>query len=80
MTNLSIYTENFIAYCKLRKTLNSKTIKAYSTDLKHLRTEFILKVKLVFRNALTVIWLLVMVVFTEESIAKSLLIISSPID
>ncbi len=36
MTNLSIYTENFIVYCKFRKTLNSKTIKAYSTDLKQL--------------------------------------------
>lgn len=34
MTDLSIYTEDFISYCQFRKTLNNKTIKAYTTDLK----------------------------------------------
>ena len=34
MANLSLYVSDFIDYCKFRKTLNSKTIKAYSTDLK----------------------------------------------
>lgn len=34
MTDLSIYTEDFISYCCFRKALNSKTIRAYSTDLK----------------------------------------------
>lgn len=34
MTNLSIYTDDFIDYCKFRKALNSKTIRTYTTDLK----------------------------------------------
>lgn len=34
MENLSLYVSDFVDYCKFRKTLNDKTIKAYSTDLK----------------------------------------------
>lgn len=34
MEHLSLYVSDFIDYCKFRKTLNGKTIKAYSTDLK----------------------------------------------
>lgn len=33
MINLSTQTENFLDYCKNRKALNAKTIKAYSIDL-----------------------------------------------
>lgn len=33
MENLYEYVPDFINYCKFRKTLSSKTIKAYSTDL-----------------------------------------------
>lgn len=33
MENLTKYISEFIEYCKYRKTLNNKTIKAYSTDL-----------------------------------------------
>ena len=36
MTDLSIYTEDFISYCRFRKALSSKTVKAYTTDLKQL--------------------------------------------
>lgn len=38
MKNLFKYVPEFIDYCKFRKTLNSKTIKAYSTDLNQLFT------------------------------------------
>ena len=34
MTDLSIYTQDFIDYCRFRKALNSKTIRAYTNDLK----------------------------------------------
>ena len=34
MNNPSIYVKEFISYCKFRKTLNDKTIKAYSIDLR----------------------------------------------
>lgn len=33
MENLTKYISEFIEYCKYRKTLDNKTIKAYSTDL-----------------------------------------------
>ncbi len=33
MENLHEYVPDFINYCKFRKTLSSKTVKAYSTDL-----------------------------------------------
>ena len=36
MENLSLYVSDFIDYCKFRKALNGKTIKAYSTDLRQL--------------------------------------------
>ena len=36
MNNPSIYVKDFISYCQFRKALNSKTIKAYSIDLKQL--------------------------------------------
>ena len=38
MKNLFKYVPDFIDYCEFRKTLNSKTIKAYSTDLNQLFT------------------------------------------
>ena len=38
MKTLFKYVPEFIDYCKFRKTLNSKTIKAYSTDLNQLFT------------------------------------------
>ena len=38
MKTLFEYVPEFIDYCKFRKTLNSKTIKAYSTDLNQLFT------------------------------------------
>ena len=34
MEPLNIYVSDFINYCKFRKTLNYKTVKAYETDLK----------------------------------------------
>ena len=34
MNNSSIHVKNFISYCQFRKALNSKTIKAYSIDLR----------------------------------------------
>ena len=36
MNNSSVYVKDFISYCQFRKALNSKTIKAYSIDLKQL--------------------------------------------
>ena len=36
MNNSSVYVKDFISYCKFRKALNNKTIKAYSIDLKQL--------------------------------------------
>ena len=36
MKNVFLYVQGFIEYCKFRKNLNSKTIKAYSTDLKQM--------------------------------------------
>ena len=36
MNNPSIYVKDFISYCQFRKALNSKTIKAYSIDLKQI--------------------------------------------
>lgn len=36
MKNVFLYVPGFIEYCEFRKNLNSKTIKAYSTDLKQM--------------------------------------------
>ena len=36
MKNVFLYVPGFIEYCKFRKNLNSKTIKAYSTDLRQM--------------------------------------------
>ena len=34
METFNIYVSDFINYCKFRKTLNYKTVRAYETDLK----------------------------------------------
>lgn len=34
MNNLNEYIEEYIEYCKFRKRLDKKTLKAYSIDLK----------------------------------------------
>ena len=36
MIDLSMHTDSFIDYCRFRKALSSKTVKAYTTDLKQL--------------------------------------------
>lgn len=36
MKNVFLFVPGFIEYCEFRKNLNSKTIKAYSTDLKQM--------------------------------------------
>lgn len=36
MKNVFLFVPEFIEYCEFRKNLNSKTIKAYSTDLKQM--------------------------------------------
>lgn len=36
MKDLSIYTNDFINYCRLHKGLSAKTLRAYSIDLNQL--------------------------------------------
>lgn len=36
MKNVFLFVPEFIDYCAFRKDLNSKTIKAYSTDLRQM--------------------------------------------